>query len=455
MDPSSTTGVRKQPTDIDKAMLADIGWEIDGFTKIGSRFPITTEGSETVFGSDVTDILNGLGGDDRLQGGDGNDILRGGSGKDVLFGQAGRDIFVLGPGDEETRVADFEVSSETVRLIDSGFSSVAEVLASITKPFSNVSRITISDGSFIDLTHNSTSGTPLQASNIELVPSTAPPKTSANNDRITLRPGNELIDGQGGTDTVVFQTSSTNLTLQFTVTGDIFAIDRTGAGGNDTLRNIEILEFPDGHPALALSDFGGGTSLTSTQFTELAEMYVAYFNRAADAFGLLFWADKYAEGLSLEEIAEFFFDQPETRALYPNSNDVAAFTTAVYQNVLGRDPDQAGFDFWTDLLSSGAASQGKFVLDVIRGAKAKTGSAADAQYLADKADIGIYFSSIKGMSNTVNAREVMELFGDQASSDTQAAKAATDAHFADATATATGELLLQFVGVVDDPFAVA
>ena len=62
MDPTSTTGARKLPTDIDKAMLADIGWEIDGFTKIGSRFPITTQRSETVFGSDVADVLNGLGG---------------------------------------------------------------------------------------------------------------------------------------------------------------------------------------------------------------------------------------------------------------------------------------------------------------------------------------------------------------------------------------------------------
>lgn len=453
MDPTSTTGARKLPTDIDKAMLADIGWEIDGFTKIGSRFPITTQRSETVFGSDVADVLNGLGGDDRIQGDAGNDVLRGGAGSDVLFGQSGRDIFVLGPGDDETRVADFDLSSEVVRLIDSGFNSVTEVLASVTKPFSNVSRITISDGSFIDISHNSTSGTPLVATNIELVSSILPPRTSPNNDRITLGPGDEVIDGQGGTDTVVFGTNSTSLTLQFTRSGDIISVDRTGAGGTDRLRNVEVLEFPDGRSSLDLADFGGGAALNPAQFTELAEMYVAYFNRAADAFGLSFWADKYAEGLSLKEIAEFFFDQPETRALYPNSNDAAAFTTAVYQNVLGRTPDQLGFEFWTGLLNRGAVSQGEFVLAIIRGAKAETGSVADAQYLAAKADIGIYFSSIKGMSDTADARQVMEFFGDQAISDTQAAIAATDGHFADATAVATGELLIQFVGVINDPFA--
>ena len=70
------------------------------------------------------------GGDDRIQGDAGNDVLRGGAGSDVLFGQSGRDIFVLGPGDDETRVADFDLSSEVVRLIDSGFNSVTEVLAS-------------------------------------------------------------------------------------------------------------------------------------------------------------------------------------------------------------------------------------------------------------------------------------------------------------------------------------
>ncbi|MGI3187359.1 peptidoglycan DD-metalloendopeptidase family protein, partial [Nioella aestuarii] len=213
MDPTSTLGARKALSDIDRAMLADIGWEIDGFVKQGSTPPIATAGSETIFGSIVADVIDGLAGNDQIQGNGGDDILRGGPGDDVLFGDAGLDIFVLAPGDDQNQVADFDIANEVIRLLDTDFASVAGVLAAITKPFTNVSRVTLSDGSYMDVFHASQSGTPLTAANFELRTSTPDSPSSAGDDvllgdagdnLLSGGAGNDTLDGGGGIDTAVY-----------------------------------------------------------------------------------------------------------------------------------------------------------------------------------------------------------------------------------------------------------
>ena len=70
-----------------------------------------------LFGLAGNDTITGGGGDDTLDGGDGNDslsasigndTLRGGSGNDTLTGGTGSDIFVIGAGDGNDTVTDFE-----------------------------------------------------------------------------------------------------------------------------------------------------------------------------------------------------------------------------------------------------------------------------------------------------------------------------------------------------------
>jgi hypothetical protein len=212
MSPSLTVGTRKEITDVDKAMLADIGWEIEGFEAQGSQPPLATEGDDgTIFGTIVDDEIEGLGGadqlqgsdgDDRLDGGGGNDILfgqdgddtlsggsgddqiqggggadtlRGGSGQNTAFGQDGTDIFYVAPGDGTLDIQDFELGEETV-LVDPalGFASAEAVLDRATKPFSNVTRLDLSsggsgsDGPFVDVRHASRVDSPLTAADIEI-----------------------------------------------------------------------------------------------------------------------------------------------------------------------------------------------------------------------------------------------------------------------------------------------
>jgi Ca2+-binding RTX toxin-like protein len=82
---------RNLPSDFDLAILADLGYEIEGFRKQGSLRDLTTNESEEVVGSNLNDLINGLAGDDYVQGNDGQDTIDGGVGNDSLFGMAGDD----------------------------------------------------------------------------------------------------------------------------------------------------------------------------------------------------------------------------------------------------------------------------------------------------------------------------------------------------------------------------
>jgi Ca2+-binding RTX toxin-like protein len=56
-------------------------------------------GADQLFGGAGNDVLNGKGGNDLLFGGAGNDVLIGGPGDDQVFGQAGDDLMIWNPGD--------------------------------------------------------------------------------------------------------------------------------------------------------------------------------------------------------------------------------------------------------------------------------------------------------------------------------------------------------------------
>lgn len=101
MDPTVTFGTRKLPESVDLAMLADIGYEIEGFTKQGTTPRIVTEGDDIpIMGTVGADNLNAGGGDDQVLANDGDDVIDGGPGVDSLSGQAGDDRLRGGQGDD-------------------------------------------------------------------------------------------------------------------------------------------------------------------------------------------------------------------------------------------------------------------------------------------------------------------------------------------------------------------
>jgi roadblock/LC7 domain-containing protein len=105
--------------------------------------------------------------------------------------------------------------------------------------------------------------------------------------------------------------------------------------------------------------------------------------------------------LQLEQIAESFFDQPETQTLYPPGTHDRNFIQSVYDNLFNRAPDSAGWSYWEQELSSGRIPKSVFILAVINGALGP-----DETILENKKEVGIAYVDA-GLNNTQWAKEVM------------------------------------------------
>ncbi|MEH2248741.1 DUF4214 domain-containing protein [Nostoc sp.] len=114
--------------------------------------------------------------------------------------------------------------------------------------------------------------------------------------------------------------------------------------------------------------------MTTANINSITQLYVTYFNRAPDLFGLNYWLGQANQGISLETIAANFGETQEAKNKYsylafPNISDPTVFVNSVYLNAFGRNAEQAGLDFWVNQLKtqgSGAAST--FILTLTQNA---------------------------------------------------------------------------------------
>ena len=282
---------------------------------------------------------------------------------------------------------------------------------------------------------------------------------SPGDDGFSGGPGNDVIVGRDGTDTARFEKAFD--THSIVIDGDIVTVTNNldiaaGGTGTDTLNSIELLEFSDGASfvadgAIDLSVLQGATALSGAELESLVELYVAYFDRAPDALGVLFWGNALANGASMRDIAELFFEQPETQAKMPSA--IPDLVDSAYAHVLERSADAEGRAFWIEVLENGSVSRAEFMLELIAGARANDAAAEDVRTIEDKADIGVSYALIAGLTNDANAETVMETY---VRTDAAASKAAAQAQIEAFAAAAEGtEATIQIVGAIDDPFAAA
>lgn len=267
--------------------------------------------------------------------------------------------------------------------------------------------------------------------------------------------GSDVILGGDGEDTAVISGDFNDFEFLFGPNG-VAATDKTDvAQGTDFLKDVEFVRFDDG--TLDLSVLTGAAQLAPDQLQILTELYIAYFDRAPDAGGLLFWGTSLANGVSLPEIAALFFEQQETHEALPEDLTAEAFVTQAYNNFLERDPDAEGLNFWVSVLEAGTVTRPEFMLALIEGARADSGSPDDVRTIEDKGDIGVSFALINGLNNVDDAGAVMAAYmledraAGLAEAQTLITEAAADANGADGST----EFTFQLAGVIDDPFAVA
>ncbi len=74
-------------------------------------------------------------------------------------------------------------------------------------------------------------------------------------------------------------------------------------------------------------------------------IYQSVFGRAADPAGRDYWTERIVGGVTPAEVAILFYGSEE---FYSSSGGVAAYVTRLYQEILGREPEPDGFEFWVD-----------------------------------------------------------------------------------------------------------
>lgn len=104
---------------------------------------------------------------------------------------------------------------------------------------------------------------------------------------------------------------------------------------------------------------------------EIVRLYVALLRRVPDEAGFRFWISEREGGRSLASVASSF--QASSEFLDSNANLTNTdFVTLLYNNVLERQPDQAGIDFWVGQLDSEAQSTDQVVLAFTESPEFKT-----------------------------------------------------------------------------------
>jgi len=86
---------------------------------------------------------------------------------------------------------------------------------------------------------------------------------------------------------------------------------------------------------------------------QVSQLYAALFGRAADPEGLQYWADQIDSGTPVTDVVRAMLHTAPAAYFYPDLTNNAAVINSFYQNVLGRAPDQGGFDYWNGRLNGG------------------------------------------------------------------------------------------------------
>lgn len=180
---------------------------------------------------------------------------------------------------------------------------------------------------------------------------------SAGADRMLVAAGTAGIDGGAGIDTAVIAGGRAGFTIAHTATGYTVA----GKDASFAIANVERLAFDDGTVALDVDGNAGS----------VYRLYQAAFGRTPDARGLGFWIQARDGGQSLDDIASQFLGSSEAVGLYGAHPTNAALVQAVYQNVLHRAPDQAGYDYWVGALDHGQAAAAQLLTSFSESAENK------------------------------------------------------------------------------------
>ena len=163
--------------------------------------------------------------------------------------------------------------------------------------------------------------------------------------------GNDLVYGGAGRDTLLLKGASlADYTVRIENGKTVFSHLNGGAGGTDTVADVETLRFTD--PVLS-PDLSADATIT--------RLYESLLNRAPDPAGKALWLEAHANGMSMHDIANSFVNSAEAQQLYGVMSD-EGFVDMLYHTALHREADAGGRALWTGALENHALDRADVLL---------------------------------------------------------------------------------------------
>ena len=142
----------------------------------------------------------------------------------------------------------------------------------------------------------------------------------------------------------------------------------------DPLTGIDLLKFDDQNLNLIndiKATFDQVTGL-NTDSGKMFRLYNASFKRLPDPDGLRYWISNFSSGKDDERaVASSFLASSEFKQRYGKNVSDSTYVNTLYKNVLGRDADTGGLNYWLDQLDSGAETRYEVLLGFSESAENK------------------------------------------------------------------------------------
>jgi len=123
--------------------------------------------------------------------------------------------------------------------------------------------------------------------------------------------------------------------------------------------------------------------------TQLQELYVAYFGRAADPTGLDYWTEK---GITQADFAANMYAQKEFSSEY-SSKTVEVQVNQIYKNLFDREADVAGLEYWTLKINLGVHKLAEIATHLIHSAQSTSGNADDKTALTNRTNAAVAYTA--------------------------------------------------------------
>src|SRR5512144_1247671 len=107
-------------------------------------------------------------------------------------------------------------------------------------------------------------------------------------------------------------------------------------------------------------------------YTEIQDLYIAYYQRPGDPAGVRYWADRLeANGGNLDNIDDAFGNSAEAFSIYGpiNGSTIGSVIDKIYLALFDRLPDAGGKQFYINGFNNGTFTAASLALNILNGAQ--------------------------------------------------------------------------------------